>query len=261
MKIAIIGGTGLSQIPELNIRERTFHSTPYGDPSSALVCGTLNGFDVIFLARHGSEHTIAPHRVNYRANLFALQQKGVTAVIAVNAVGGISADMQAGALVVPEQIIDYSYGREHTYADGNAELQHIDFTQPYTESLRRALLDALAEQGEQAVDGGVHAVTQGPRLESAAEIDRLERDGCDIVGMTGMPEAALARELGLEYACLTLVVNAAAGRSAGIITMADIQRVLDTGIPKVKKTIAKVCEKFCEEQCANPSTNASVDTE
>ena len=255
MKIAIIGGTGLSNMPELEVRERKSVTTAYGDPSSELICGTLigaeqSGTEVVFLARHGSEHTIAPHRINYRANLSALQAEGVTAIIAVNAVGGIRTDMQPGTLVLPEQIIDYTYGREHSFSGCNgAALQYADFTRPYSASLRRALLAGLNSMDGHFISGGVHGVTQGPRLETAAEIDRLERDGCDIVGMTGMPEAALARELDIEYACLALVVNAAAGRSAGIITMADIQRVLDAAIPNVKKVIAVACEKVCERVC------------
>lgn len=247
-KIAIIGGTGLSQIPELEIRERKTVTTRYGEPSSSLICGRLNGVEVIFLARHGPEHTIAPHSVNYRANISALDAEGVNSIIAVNAVGGIRADMQPGTLVLPEQIIDYTYGREHSFCgEDGTELQHVDFTHPYSEHLRQLLLTALNGMEGNFVCGGVHGVTQGPRLETAAEIDRLERDGCDIVGMTGMPEAALARELGMDYACLALVVNPAAGRCREAITMADIQKVLDAAIPRVKATIAVACEQLCGE--------------
>ncbi|MDM3869942.1 S-methyl-5'-thioinosine phosphorylase [Porticoccus sp. W117] len=247
-KIAIIGGTGLTQMPELQVHQNKTVTTQYGSPSSSLLCGQLSGADVVFLARHGSDHSIPPHCVNYRANMAALKQEGVSAVIAVNAVGGIRRDMSAGTLVVPDQIIDYTWGREHTYSDGSdVPLAHVDFTQPYTEPLRQQLLSALQAEGIAAINGGVHGVTQGPRLESAAEIDRLERDGCDLVGMTAMPEAALARELELGYACLALVVNPAAGRSVDTISMADIQTVLEQSIPKIRAVLARACEHMVEK--------------
>ena len=247
-KIAIIGGTGLTQMPELEIHNRKTATTVYGEPSSPLVCGQLAGADVVFIARHGNDHSIPPHCVNYRANLAALKEQGVNVILAVNAVGGIHQDMGAGALVVPHQVIDYTYGREHTLSDGaTALLQHVDFTNPYTESLRQQLLAALKPLAQDVIDGGVHGVTQGPRLESAAEIDRLERDGCDLVGMTGMPEAALARELGLPYACVALVVNPAAGRSVAEISMADIQRVLDSRMPIIRRALADCCGRIAEE--------------
>ena len=271
-KIAIIGGTGLTQMPELHIRNSESVATKYGSPSSPLYHGVLadtphghstdkaaidkpimdkpvinKPSEIIFIARHGSDHSIPPHAVNYRANLAALHGAGVTSVIAVNAVGGIRADMGAGVLVVPDQIVDYTYGRDHTYCHGpDAPLQHVDFTCPYTESLRQHILAALASDEVEAIDGGVHAVTQGPRLESAAEINRLEKDGCDLVGMTGMPEAALARELGMNYACLALVVNPAAGRSSGQITMEDIKRVLDTRMPVIRTALVKACLQISE---------------
>ncbi|MGS2723358.1 S-methyl-5'-thioinosine phosphorylase [Porticoccus sp. GXU_MW_L64] len=242
-KIAIIGGTGLTAMPELKILETKSVTTAYGEPSSPLLCGQLGSAEVVFLARHGNDHSIPPHCVNYRANLFALQGEAVNAVIAVNAVGGIREDMGAGALVVPNQIVDYTWGRAHTYSDSaNVPLQHIDFTQPYSDELRQHVVAALQAENANPIDGGVHAITQGPRLESAAEIDRLERDGCDLVGMTGMPEAALARELGLDYACLALVVNPAAGRGPDNITMADIQRVLDSRIPLIRRALVRTCE-------------------
>ncbi|MCV6604475.1 MAG: S-methyl-5'-thioinosine phosphorylase [Porticoccaceae bacterium] len=247
-KIAIIGGTGLSNMPELKILDSKPVTTRYGSPSAPLLYAELAGAEIIFLARHGADHSIPPHCVNYRANLSALKSHGVTAVIAVNAVGGIRADMGAGALVVPDQIIDYTCNREHTYSDSNeVPLQHVDFTNPYSEWLRQQLLAALQAESARAIDGGVHGVTQGPRLESAAEIDRLERDGCDLVGMTGMPEAALARELGLDYACLALVVNPAAGRSVENISMADIQRVLDTGMPTIRRGLARACQQIVQQ--------------
>ncbi|MFZ3184608.1 MAG: methylthioadenosine phosphorylase [Pseudomonadales bacterium RIFCSPLOWO2_12_59_9] len=238
---AIIGGTGLTQLEGLHIEAELQIDTPYGAPSAPVLRGSYAGREVLFLARHGHPHRIPPHQVNYRANLWALKQAGAEAIIAVNAVGGIHAQMPAGHFCVPDQIIDYSYGREHTYFAGELEhVTHVDFSYPYDEPLRAKLLAALQAQGCSFSDFGVYGCTQGPRLETAAEIVRMQRDGCDIVGMTGMPEALLARELELPYGCLALVVNPAAGKSDELITMTEIERVLAQGMDKVKATLAQV---------------------
>ncbi|MEO5559390.1 MAG: S-methyl-5'-thioinosine phosphorylase [Dokdonella sp.] len=210
--LALIGGTGLYRLPGFEQVERHAVDTPYGAPSDALVVGRLGKQRVAFLARHGESHTIPPHRVNYRANIWALRHLGARRVIGVNAVGGIRADMGPRVLAVPDQIIDYTHDRLTSYCDvAGAEVRHIDFSEPYTQGLRKDLLNAASRIGVAIVDGGCYGATQGPRLETRAEIARLRRDGCDLVGMTGMPEAALARELELEYACLALVANWAAG--------------------------------------------------
>lgn len=238
--LAIIGGSGLTQLANLEVTRREVMRTPYGDPSGALTLGTIRGEPVVFLARHGYGHTIPPHSVNYRANMWALAQQSVKYVVAVASVGGIRADLGPGALAVPDQIIDYTHGREHTYFDGaDRRVVHIDFTRPYCEPLRERLLTAAARAEEPIVAGGTYAATQGPRLETAAEIDRLERDGAHMVGMTGMPEAALARELGLCYAVVAVVVNHAAGRadSAVGIKLADINAVSREAIARVHKII------------------------
>ncbi|MCK9799963.1 methylthioadenosine phosphorylase [Pseudomonas chlororaphis] len=238
---AIIGGTGLTQLEGLNIRQSLALDTPYGAPSAEVQIGEYAGRDVLFLARHGHPHRFPPHQVNYRANLWALKQAGAQAILAVNAVGGIHEAMGIGHFCVPHQLIDYTSGRQHTYfADDLEAVTHIDFSHPYSESLRQQLIAALAAEGCAHSAQGVYACTQGPRLETAAEITRLERDGCDIVGMTGMPEAALARELELDYACLALVVNPAAGKSTVLITMADIERALQEGMGRVTATLARV---------------------
>ncbi|HEX4327304.1 MAG TPA: S-methyl-5'-thioinosine phosphorylase [Burkholderiales bacterium] len=209
---AIIGGTGLDRLADLEVVRREVMRTPYGEPSSAFTFGKLKGNDVVFLARHGHGHTIPPHRINYRANLWALSEAKVEGVVAIASVGSIRATLNPGDLLAPDQIIDYTHGRGHTYFDGTgAPVTHIDFTWPYSPSMRERLLAAAKTAGETLQDGAVYGATQGPRLETAAEIRRMERDGCDLVGMTGMPEAALARELGLPYACLAVVVNHAAG--------------------------------------------------
>jgi 5'-methylthioinosine phosphorylase len=202
--------------------------------------GTLAGRRVAFLARHGEGHALPPHRVNYRANLRALKDAGVDRVLAINAVGGIHAAMGAGHLCVPHDLVDYTWGRAHTYSDGEpgSELQHVDFSEPFDRGMRAQLVGCLRRLGYAHSDFGVYAATQGPRLETPAEIRKYERDGCDLVGMTAMPEAALARELGLRYAMLCLVVNPAAGKVDGEITMEEINRVLADGMDRVRATIA-----------------------
>lgn len=232
--LAIIGGTGLTQMQGLDVIDRKSVSTLWGDPSAEIVTGTLAGQTVLFLARHGQPHRIPPHKVNYRANIQALKDAGATAIIAVNAVGGIHPDCEPAGLMIPDQIVDYTWGREHTFfADNLDEVVHIDFSWPYDEPLRQLLIDQAARLQLPLMAKGVYGATQGPRLESAGEIQRMLRDGCDIVGMTGMPEAALAREVELPYACVALVVNMAAGLTDEIITMADIEAALHQGMGKV----------------------------
>lgn len=241
--LAIIGGSGLTALDGLTHSEDISLDTPYGAPSAAIVRGRYAGRDVLFLARHGRPHRIPPHQINYRANLWALQHAGGQAVIAVNAVGGINAAMGTGHFCVPDQLIDYSWGRIQTFFEGDLEqVTHIDFTEPYAADLRARLIQALQVEACNFSNSGVYACTQGPRLETAAEILRLQRDGCDIVGMTGMPEAALARELGLPYACLALVVNPAAGKAAGPISMAEIESAMHAGMGKARSVLARLLE-------------------
>lgn len=239
MAIAIIGGTGLDQLDGLTVTESLTVNTPYGAPSAPLLRGEWAGMSVYFLARHGERHQWPPHRVNYRANISALAQQGVTHVIAVNAVGGITHDMAPGALCVPDQLIDYTWGRVHTFSDDDqSPLEHVEFGEPYGAQTRQWLLQAGESSGLGVFGRGVYGCTQGPRLETAAEIARLRRDGCDIVGMTAMPEAALAREQGLDYANLSVVANWAAGCSDEPITMAAIERTLKDGMDKVRTLLA-----------------------
>ena len=234
--LAIIGGSGLTRLSTLSVAHREVVRTPYGDPSSALLFGQIAGRDAVFVARHGHGHTIPPHSVNYRANLWALKERGATAIVAVASVGGIRGHLP-GDLVLPHQLIDYTWGRDHTFFDGgDRRVVHVDFTLPYTPWLRARCLEAANNARIVIADGGVYAAVQGPRLESAAEIDRLDRDGATVVGMTGMPETALARELELPYAAICLVVNHAAGRgdSAQAIAMDQLVRTLDAGMEKVR---------------------------
>jgi 5'-methylthioinosine phosphorylase len=212
LDLAILGGTGLYNFPGLENVEKQTVPTPFGAPSAPIVTGHLAGRRVGFLARHGEDHRLAPHRVNYRANLWALHALGARRIVGVNAVGGIRDDLGPRTLAVPDQIIDYTHGRPSSFSDAEgAKVEHVDFTEPYSAPLRAALLAAATRAGIRIVDGGCYGATQGPRLETRAEIARLRRDGCDLVGMTGMPEAVLARELGVEYACLAVVANWAAG--------------------------------------------------
>lgn len=225
--VGIIGGTALQQIPGLQITGTQRVDTPYGEPSSELVSGRLNGRELVFLARHGATHTIAPHKINYCANFWALHTSGVREVLAVSSVGGITERMAPGALVSPDQLIDYTHGRACSLYDGDFSVEkHVDFTEPYDAAMRARLKKAAAAAGLALIDGATMAVTQGPRLETAAEVRRLARDGCDLVGMTGMPEALLARELGMGYACCAVVVNWAAGVTEQSITLDDIRAVV-----------------------------------
>ena len=187
--------------------------TEYGVPSAPIHKLNLGGNTVLSLARHGEGHTVPPHLINYRANILALRKLGVDAIVSLNTVGVVSDIRDSGQVAIPDQLLDYTWGREHTIFDGRRdEVGHIDFTKPFSATLREALLAAAGKAGVDCFDGGVYAATQGPRLETAAEVDRLERDGADYVGMTAMPEAAIAREVDVDYACIAMIVNRAAGR-------------------------------------------------
>jgi len=244
--LAIIGGSGLTKLANLDVKQRKVARTPYGEASGALTFGRICARDVLFLARHGYGHTIPPHEVNYRANLWALKDAGADAVVSVASVGAIRKDLKPGSLVIPHQMIDYTWGRRSTFFEGpGAPVNHIDFTEPFSPSLRKLLLQAAAGAKEKVVDGGIYAATLGPRLETAAEIDRLERDGADMVGMTGMPEAVLAREIGLEYATVAAVANYAAGRgdSAHAVPLDKIGVILEEAMGRVRSIIECFCEK------------------
>jgi 5'-methylthioinosine phosphorylase len=242
---AILAGSGSSHLGDLEIVRREPVNTPYGEASCPLLFVRIAGQEVIFLARHGTGHSIPPHAVNYRANVWALKARKATSIVAIASVGGIAPELAPGTLAVPHQLIDYTWGRSHTFFDGGkTPVTHVDFTHPYAETLRQKILDAAAAAGEAVRARGLYATTQGPRLESAAEIDRLERDGADMVGMTGMPEAALARELGVDYAAIAAVVNFAAGRgdSAGGIRVENIDAVLQNAMRRVRLVIERLVQ-------------------
>ena len=240
-KVAIIGGTGLTSLNGLEIEGREIVQTPFGEPSGPLVRGNLAGHQIYFLPRHGAAHTIPPHQINYRANIWALKAAGVEQVIAVNAVGGIREDMQPGTLIIPDQVIDYTVSRTNTFfEEGLKQVVHIDFTEPYCESLRQDIISAADNSSINVIKEGTYAATQGPRLETAAEVNRLEKDGCHLVGMTGMPEAALAREQELCYASISVVANLAAGRGTEGLTMEIIEKNLNEGMGKVRQLLEAV---------------------
>lgn len=240
-ELAIIGGSGLASLNNLQVTRREVVYTPYGEPSGPLTHGTLCGKEAVFLPRHGYGHTIPPHKINYRANLQALKQIGVKKVIAIAAVGGIRADLVPGSFVIPDQIIDYTWGRAHTFFEGgDMPVTHIDFTHPYSAELRALLVKGCANAGLACSSQATYGATQGPRLETIAEINRMERDGCDIVGMTGMPEAALAAELGLGYATCAVVANMAAGRGSDGISMVEIEYNLKQAMEKVRALLEHV---------------------
>ena len=243
-RIAVIGGTGLySMMDDFDMTHQEIANTPFGEASSPLIYGLLQGKEVVFLARHGFTHRLPPHKVNYRANIWMLKKAEVNKILSINAVGSINPQCGPESLVIPDQIIDYSWGREHTfYADDLARVVHIDFTHPYTESLRASIIRAAQNSGLAVMPNGTYGCTQGPRLETAAEVQRLARDGCDLIGMTGMPEAALARELSMDYASISVVANWAAGLTPDDLSMAQIELHLQKGMEQVKTLISEtVC--------------------
>lgn len=238
--IAIIGGSGLTELDGLKITDTKDVDTPYGRPSAAAIIGEIYGKEVVFLPRHGVNHAIPPHKINYRANIWALKSLGIREIVAVAAVGSITGLSDCG-IMIPDQILDYTYGREHTFFNGDDDVvKHTDFTYPYCNDLRKKLVSASSNINTEIRTKGTYGATQGPRFETIAEIDRMERDGADIVGMTGMPEAVLAMELGLCYATIAMVVNPAAGRSEKVISLEEINVNLEKGISHVKQILKEL---------------------
>ncbi|MFT4614485.1 MAG: 5'-methylthioinosine phosphorylase [Bacteroidia bacterium] len=241
--LAIIGGTGISELEGLEVHDELTIDTPYGATSRPVQEGRWGDTTLYFLQRHGSPGVIPPHLINYRANLWALHSLDIAGILAINAVGGITREMQTGRLVFPDQLIDYTWGREHTFDDGaSGSLMHIDFTEPYDRSLRALLVEAAATAGIAHEPSAVHGVTQGPRLETSAEVQRMARDGCDVVGMTGMPEAALARELGVPYGCICMVVNPAAGLDDLPLSIDTMREILQREAAVVRQLLTTVLQ-------------------
>jgi 5'-methylthioinosine phosphorylase len=245
--LALIGGTGLTELAEA--AETLEVDTPYGAPSAPIRVISADPVRLLFLPRHGNPHRFPPHRVNYRANLWALREAGADRVLAVSAVGGITRQYAPGTLAAPDQLIDYSWGREHTYFDSpDVPLVHVDFTRPYAGPLRDMLLKSAASQSIDIVDGGCIGVFQGPRLESTAEVERARRDGCDMAGMTSLPEAALARELGLDFAGIAVVSNWGAGVSGDLISEADIAETLKEPMARVRALLRALLTSLVEQK-------------
>lgn len=243
--LGIIGGSGLTALPGLRVLRRLMQQTPWGEPSGPLVVGRFAERDVIFLPRHGQPHAIPPHRINYRANLWALKENYVRRVVAINAVGGIAADLAPGHLMIPDQIIDYTWSRSNTFfEEGLERITHVDFTEPYSRDMRALLHDTAVALDLPVRAGGTYGATQGPRFETAAEIVRMERDGCDVVGMTGMPEAALARELDMDYASICVVSNRAAGKTGEPIALERVQASLEEGMQRVQRLLEAVIPRL-----------------
>ena len=242
--LAIIGGSGLTKLGNLDLTRREFARTPWGEPSGALIFGNIGNQPVVFIARHGYGHTIPPHKVNYRANLWALWEAKATRIVSVASVGAIRPDIKPGDLLIPDQIIDYTHSRPNTFHEGiDRPVVHIDFTEPYDDGLRQKLIAAAVGAGEASHIGGTYGATQGPRLETRGEINRLARDGCDVVGMTGMPEASLARELEIPYAAINVVANYAAGRgdSQHEVEFDRIETVLQAAMGRVRRVLEHLC--------------------
>ena len=249
MKLAIIGGTGLQTIEGARLLSEHSVETPYGVSSATIKEIELGEASILFLSRHGSEQQIPPHKINYRANIKALHQLQVSHILAVTAVGGISFDYAVGDLVIPDQIIDYTWGRESTFFDGSNidgkhgnKRRHIDFTYPYTEALRQRLFESKDEIDRSVHLGGVYGCTQGPRLETAAEVHKLRKDGVSVVGMTGMPEACLARELDIAYASLSLIVNAAAGINQAELSEEEIEHECQAASNDIKLLLRRTID-------------------
>jgi len=236
--IAIIGGTGFSRLEGLIVQRREMVKTPYGVPSCPLVYGELNGVSVVFLSRHGNRQSIPAHMVNYCANVWALHSVGVERIVATGVVGAIDDACNVGDIVVPDQIIDYTADRSGSYERGHVEGFHqIDFSYPFNDALRQELIRGRDRAGVSLIDHGTYGTVSGPRLETVAEVRRMEQDGCSVVGMSCMPEAALARELALDYAFCAVTVNLAAGKGDGVINVTVWKDVIESGMASVQQLL------------------------
>lgn len=238
--LGIIGGSGLAGMRSLERTRREVVRTPYGEPSGAITFGTLSGQNVAFLPRHGYGHTLAPHEINYRANIWAMRQVGVESIISVSSAGSLDERYAPGTLVILDQIIDYTYGRKHTYFEGSDQpVVHVNFSEPFDTDLRQRLLAGARRSGTSVIDGGTFACTQGPRLETRAELNRLRRDGAHMVGMTLMPEAALARELEVPYAAITIVAAHAGDNTWRLLSAEDARAALEPIFERLGHVLAE----------------------
>jgi len=247
--LALVGGTGLTELDE-NVKSISA-DTPYGVPSASIREVQSGPVRLLFLPRHGNPHRFPPHCVNYQANMWALKEVGADHVLAVSAVGGVCGPYGPATLAVPDQLIDYTWGRNHTFCDSeHVELEHVDFTRPYEGPLRRTLLKAARDASIEVVDGGCIGVFQGPRLESSAEVEKARRDGCHMAGMTSLPEAGLARELGLDYAGLAVVSNWGAGVTGEPLSEDDIAETLREPMMSVRALVRALLKRIQDQGTA-----------
>ena len=237
-RVGIIAGTGFYNIPELV--DRVDHDVRNDYGSARITTGTWNGVSVVFLTRHGSGHTIPPHMINFRANIKALKDAGVSHTIAVSVVGGVDPTLKAGDLSLIDDFVDFTSGREHTFFDGTTPegVQHVDVTYPYDRQIQSALRESAKKLSIPLREKGIYAGFNGPRFETPAEVRFAALAGATVVGMTGCPEVSLAKEANLPYATIALIVNPAAGLSEKEITIADINAALDIGREKVLAIIS-----------------------
>ncbi|MGB9715778.1 MAG: S-methyl-5'-thioadenosine phosphorylase [Thermodesulfovibrionales bacterium] len=238
-KIGIIGGSGLYDIPGLIIREHRKITTPFGDPSDSYIIGEYSGSEIIFLPRHGLKHQFPPHKINYRANIWGFKELGVERILSISAVGGINPVLKPGIFVVPDQIVDMTKKRESTFYDGD-EVVHIDFTEPFCPELRNIAIKAGEESGIELQKSGTYVCVDGPRLETRAEIRIFKKMDIDIVGMTVMPEATLAREAELCFACIAIVTNYAAGITGKKLTTTEVIEVMKGSLIKIESFIKNI---------------------
>ena len=239
MTVALIVGSGFARLG-FEIVTRSPTKTPYGEPSSAVLTLDVGGVRLACIARHGEPHTLAPHEINYRANLWALGQRGARVIVGVNTVGAIAPALLPGELAVPDQLIDYTHGRIARFSGAGVPVRHVEFAEPFSPLVRGRIAGAIADCGF-VVNAGTYGVTQGPRLETAAEIARMKRDGCAMVGMTAMPEAALARELDIDYAICAIAVNHAAGCGHdGASIGAQVEHFIGAGFARAKTVLVRL---------------------
>jgi len=245
--IGVIAGSGLYEIEGVAVRDIKKVSTPYGEPSDVYRLCEMSSIEFVFLARHGTPHHIPPHMINYRANIWGFRELGVERILSINAAGAISRGVKPGDIVIPDQVIDMTHGRHSTFYDGD-EVVHIDFTMPYCPELRNAIIDAGREAGLQLAGSGTYICVNGPRLESRAEIEFFAHIGADIVGMTGMPEACLARELELCFAAVSVATNYAAGIYGGRLTTTEVVETMKAARERIKNLLNETLKAIPEKR-------------
>ena len=238
-KVGLIGGSGLYDIKGFVLKQKKSVTTPFGKPSDQYLIGRIGGTDIVFLPRHGKKHDIPPHMINYRANIWGFKKLGVDRIISISAVGGIKKGLKPGDIVVLDQIMDMTKNRESTFYDGKGGVVHIDFTEPYCPELRNMILKAGKQTGVSLKNGSNYVAVEGPRLETAAEIKGFKLLGGEVVGMTGMPEASLAREVEICYAGISVVANYAAGISRTKLTVPEVMEAMHASTEKIKSLLEK----------------------